>query len=177
MYNDHKITSKHPEFEALCATHSIIYGSTVYHFQPNGDGTFRPVMWHESSSPFSFTATTGIKSAVEDCHTASTKAGWWTDLETGENMRGKRNKPEMLMLMVSELAEAMEGLRRNLMDDKIPSRKMEEVELADCCIRIFDYCGAHDLDLAGAIVDKMAFNATRADHKIENRIMANGKKF
>ncbi len=175
--SDHKIHSAHPKFQELCDAHGVEYGSTIHHFRPNGDGTFTPVPWHESSKPMSFAAYTGIKALTDDCHAASTKAGWWTDLHTGENMRGKRNKPEMLMLMVSELAEAMEGLRKDLMDDKIPSRKMEEVELADCIIRICDYAGAHDLDLAGAISDKMAFNAVREDHKIENRVMAGGKKF
>ena len=35
------------------------------------------------------------------------------------------------MLIVSEIAEAMEGERKDLMDDKLPHRKMAEVELAD----------------------------------------------
>ena len=34
-------------------------------------------------------------------------AGWHTDLGTGELI--ERNKAEMLMLIVSEVAEAMEG--------------------------------------------------------------------
>lgn len=127
--------------------------------------------------PLSQEAFFGITAAQRDCHTASTAAGWWTDLATGESTRGKRNKPEMLMLMVSELAEAMEGLRKDQMDDKLPHRKMEEVELADCVIRILDYCGAHDLDLASAIREKMDYNATREDHKPENRKLAGGKAF
>jgi NTP pyrophosphatase (non-canonical NTP hydrolase) len=81
------------------------------------------------------------------------------------------------MLIVSEVAEAMEGHRKDLMDDKLPHRKMIEVELADTMIRIFDLAGAKGYDLGGAINDKMAYNAQRADHKIENRLKPGGKAY
>lgn len=84
---------------------------------------------------------------------------------------------QKLMLTVSELSEAMEGDRKNLMDDKLPHRPMREVELADALIRIFDLAGAYDMDLAGALVEKMAFNAQRPDHKLENRQAAGGKTY
>lgn len=81
------------------------------------------------------------------------------------------------MLMVSEIAEAMEGERKDLMDDKIPSRKMAEVELVDVLIRVFDYAGGFDYDLQGAFEEKMIFNATRKDHSHEARKGDGGKKF
>ncbi len=81
------------------------------------------------------------------------------------------------MLIVSEVAEAMEGHRKDLMDDKLPHRKMIEVELADAVIRIFDLAGAMNLDMGGAIAEKMNFNATRDDHKLENRKAAGGKAY
>jgi len=61
--------------------------------------------------------------------------------------RKDRNKGELLMLCVSELAEAMEGHRKDKMDDKLPHRKMAEVELADFLIRAFDMAGGLELDL------------------------------
>jgi NTP pyrophosphatase (non-canonical NTP hydrolase) len=109
------------------------------------------------------------------CFNASLDAGWHTDLGTGELL--KRNKGEMMMLMVSEIAEAMEGERKNLMDDHLPNRPMVEVEMADAVIRIMDYCGRWNLDIGGAIIEKLAYNANRLDHKIENRKKDNGKKF
>lgn len=114
---------------------------------------------------------------VEACHGAAVDAGWWNDLSTGESLIGKRNVGEMLMLAVSEIAEAMEGHRKDLMDDKLPHRKMIEVEIADCIIRLCDTAGALGLDLGGAIAEKMAYNAQREDHKPENRKAAGGKKY
>ena len=89
----------------------------------------------------------------------------------------ERNIGELLMLTVSELAEAMEGHRKNLMDDKLPHRPMLEVELADAIIRIFDLAGGLGLDLEGAYREKMEYNNNRPDHKIENRKEAHGKKY
>jgi NTP pyrophosphatase (non-canonical NTP hydrolase) len=109
------------------------------------------------------------------CHAAA--ATWWTDLKTGEDLRQANNVPEKLMLVVSELAEAMEGHRKNLMDDKLPHRPMVEVELADAVIRIFDLAGAKGYDVAGAIAEKLEFNAQRADHKPENRLAEGGKAY
>lgn len=100
---------------------------------------------------------------------------WWHDPQTG--VRLQRNKGEMLMLIVSEIAEAMEGERKGLQDDKLPHRPMVEVELADALIRIFDYAAGFGYDLEGAFWEKLNFNAQRADHKPENRVKADGKKW
>lgn len=109
----------------------------------------------------------------DECHRANQT--WWHDPATGKPI--ERNRGELLMLMVSELAEAMEGERKNLPDDKLPHRKMAEVELADCLIRIFDYAGGFGYDIGGAFEEKMAYNAQRADHKPEHRLAAGGKKW
>jgi hypothetical protein len=116
-----------------------------------------------------------LNKLTEICYNASLKAGWHTDLETGELL--ERNKGEMLCLVHSEISEAMEGERKGLMDDHLPNRRMAEVELADALIRIFDYAGRFGYDLGGAVADKLEYNETRADHKIENRLKDNGKKF
>lgn len=107
------------------------------------------------------------------CHEAS--KSWWHDLKTGERLN--RNKGELLMLMVSEIAEAMEGERKNLPDTHLTHRRMAEVELVDLLIRVFDYAGAFGYDLDGAFAEKMAYNSVRADHRPENRIKDGGKKW
>src|SRR5208337_4326900 len=75
----------------------------------------------------------------------------------------------MIALIHSELSEALEGLRKDLMDDKLPHRKMVEVEMADVFIRLLDFANRFNLDLGGAVVEKDKYNHTRADHREENR--------
>lgn len=112
------------------------------------------------------------------CHGASVAAGWWHDLKTGESVIQRPHAVgEKLALIHSEISEAMEGHRKGLMDDKLPHRKMIEVELADAVIRIADLSGAMGLDLGGAIEEKMAFNAIRPDHKPEARMAEGGKAY
>lgn len=102
------------------------------------------------------------------CNGLAADNGWWDN---------PRPVPELLMLCVSELAEAMEGARKDLMDDHLTHRKMLEVELADTVIRVFDMAGGLGLDIGGAIAEKLAYNCQRADHKPENRAKEGGKKF
>lgn len=106
-------------------------------------------------------------------HQANIK--WWQDIDTGQPI--KRNKGELLALIHSEISEALEGERKNLMDDKLPHRKMAEVELADAIIRILDYAAGFGYDLQGAFDEKMEYNYHREDHKHEARRIAGGKQF
>ena len=112
------------------------------------------------------------------CHGAAKSAGWWVDPKTGEP--GQNNPmcfAQKLCLIHSEISEAMEGDRKSLQDDKLPHRPMREVELADAVIRIFDLAGAYDMDIGGAIAEKLAYNAQRPDHKLEARQSEGGKAY
>lgn len=80
---------------------------------------------------------------------------WWFT-ETGDRL--ERDYGELLMLAVSELSEAMEGVRKSkpgapLMDDKLPNRPMVEVELADTVIRLSDSSVGLNIGLYAEIVN------------------------
>ena len=102
------------------------------------------------------------------CYGLAVDAGWHSKA---------REIGTMLALIHSEVSEALEGARKDLMDDHLPHRKMLEVELADAVIRIMDLAGKYKLDIGGAIVEKLIYNTNRDDHKLENREKAGGKSF
>lgn len=116
-----------------------------------------------------------LNNLAEVVHRLNNHAGWWHDIETGDPL--ERNVGELICLMHSELSEAMEADRKNLMDDKLPHRKGLEVEFADLIIRVLDVAGASGMDIGGALVEKLEYNLSRADHKPENRIKEGGKKY
>lgn len=115
-----------------------------------------------------------LNALAATAHQESRQAGWYTEVDGTEKTR---NIPEMLCLIHSEISEAMEGYRKNLKDDKLPDRPMIEVELADAIIRIADLAAYLKLDIEGAVIEKMLYNRTREDHKLENRRMTGGKSF
>jgi hypothetical protein len=114
-----------------------------------------------------------LNSYADECAKANDR--WWRDPATGEEI--PRNVGEMLMLIVSEIAEAMEAHRKSLNDDKLPQFLGIEVELVDAMIRIFDLAGHLGYDLDGAYRAKMEYNRTRRDHTHEARLEANGKRY
>ncbi len=85
----------------------------------------------------------------DEIHAANKK--WWRDLVTGKPI--ERNRFELLSLVISEISECLEGERKDLMDDKLPHRKMAEVEMADCAIRLFDFAGGFGLRLKDVSYD------------------------
>jgi hypothetical protein len=159
-------------------------------------------------------------------HEQNKAVGWWDN---------PRPFSTFACLFHSELSEAMEGDRKNLMDDHLPEYEMFWVEVADFVIRVLDFMGyveftkhrevtdhgyqsrmyflegmhehvsyasrsyrngqpylsgmawaiqacfaaslGEGVDLEKIILEKTAYNLTRADHKRENRALDNGKKY
>lgn len=107
--------------------------------------------------------------------THAANINWWIDPRTKTAL--KRNKGELLMLIVSEIAECMEAERTDAKDGHLTNRAGAEVELADALIRIFDYAGAFGYDIGGAFEEKMKYNAQRLDHKPDERLKPGGKQW
>jgi NTP pyrophosphatase (non-canonical NTP hydrolase) len=109
-----------------------------------------------------------ITELIKEAHENAVEHGWW---------EGERNVGMLIALMHSELSEALEEYRSDADPKAIYysgggyiapqptecAKKPEgiPIELADVCIRIFDFCGAYDIDLEKAIEIKMAYNKTR----------------
>lgn len=111
-----------------------------------------------------------LNELVKEAHLKARKKGWW------EN---PKSPLECHMLIVSEISEATEEVRKNnppiyqesdigkieLSDEIWDADKKPEgelIELADAVIRIADYCGFKGWDLEKAIKVKMDFNEKRS---------------
>lgn len=95
-----------------------------------------------------------IRNLQLKAHEMSRSKGFWDS---------PRNVPEMLMLAVSELAEALECYRSRQMNTFEKDGKPEGfgVELADAVIRIADMAEGLNINLSELIALKMGYNANR----------------
>ena len=94
-----------------------------------------------------------LREIQEAVHRTAVEHGWW---------EAPRSTGEALMLMVTELAEAMEAYRiGNPSSDQIPGFSKIEEELADVVIRLLDFAGGSGFDVDGAVAAKMAYNEQR----------------
>jgi len=94
------------------------------------------------------------------------RKGWHEDIDSARpNSAG-----DLLMLAVTELAEALEEVRDHhglnevyYVTDKQGRQKPEgvPVELADCIIRIADMADRWGIDLEAVVCEKMAYNENR----------------
>lgn len=100
---------------------------------------------------------------IDSCHENAVFKGFWdaeikclSDMLTQEEKEAAKKafQSQRLMLIVSELSEALEALRNG--DEKNHTEK-----LADVLIRIFDYCGGYGISLERAVMEKMDYNCKR----------------
>ena len=86
-----------------------------------------------------------LNQLAQYCHSIAVEKGFWD---------GKRNMGEALMLIVTELAEAMEA-HRTQNDENFKE------EIADTFIRLLDLCGGLNLNIEAEIAKKSEKNKNR----------------
>jgi len=86
-----------------------------------------------------------LNDLAREIHAQNLRVGWWD--EYLPNQKWKRF-PTAMMLVITEIAEACEGDRKDRMDDHLPDEKMLHVEIADAAIRLLDLAGAYEIDLS-----------------------------
>lgn len=116
-----------------------------------------------------------LNQLCDDAHANAVEKGFY---------ERKRELPELLMLTVSELSEAMEADRAK--EPVFTMAELNEIaraaadgpeaelgeyhncvrgtvpeEIADAFIRLFDLCGYYGIDIDAHIAAKMKYNATR----------------
>ncbi len=119
----------------------------------------------------------GFRELQKQLHKDSFDKGWWHDPEGNDLRDNQFTYPTKAMLIVTEIAESIEGDRKSIPDEHLPQYDMRGTELADAAIRMFDLAEAYGYDLLEIILAKQAYNKVREDHKPENRAKAHGKKY
>ncbi|SKA89574.1 MazG nucleotide pyrophosphohydrolase domain-containing protein [Clostridium sp. USBA 49] len=104
-----------------------------------------------------------IRELVQKAHTNAREKGFWQDYDRALDLQNENNAiATRLMLIVSELSEALEALRKDDLDNF-------QEELADTAIRLADLSGGLGIDLEIEIIKKMEKN--------QNRPYKHGKQF
>lgn len=96
-----------------------------------------------------------INQLRDEIHQNAINHGWWDE---------ERTFGEIIALCHSELSEALEEHRDHKPTLYFSGEKPEgiAVELADCIIRILDYCGHAGIDISEVIRIKHKYNKTRS---------------
>lgn len=92
---------------------------------------------------------TSLTALAEHIHDNAKRKGFWHE---------KRPVPTLLMLIVSEAAEALEGDRLDIPEGE---KGCLSEELADIIIRVLDMSQGYNLDIANAIDKKLHENSLR----------------
>jgi hypothetical protein len=93
---------------------------------------------------------------MAECHRAN--KGFWHKPDGSGIVR---NKGELLMLIVQDIAEAWLAEQRGLRDVDT-KRSVVELKLMDAMIRIFEYASASKFDLDIAFEERMKLRAPQA---------------
>ncbi len=105
-----------------------------------------------------------FKALQDQIHTNAMAKGFWDPVAfpVSDDTDYVREQLSKIVLMHSELSEAVEAIRKkDPRDSHCPDFGNLEIEMADCVIRIMDFCRRYDLPLWEAMLAKHAFNCGR----------------
>ena len=101
-----------------------------------------------------------IKELMKIIRKNNEEKGWHSD--------GPSLFMEKMMLVVSEISEAVEefrngkGLNETFYGPGNPAKPLGiPTEIADAIIRLLDWCESNDVDIETALLDKMEYNESR----------------
>ena len=83
-----------------------------------------------------------LRNLADEVHAENAK--WWVDIATGESTLETRPRLSLLMLVVTEVTEYVDGLMSGKADEHLQQWQNSSIELGDIAIRLLDMIGAED---------------------------------
>lgn len=98
-----------------------------------------------------------LNELAREIHQENRERGFYDDV----NPNDPRHVISFLALIMTEIAETIEAIRKPQGSQKLPGFPLEDEEVADQAIRLFDYAAFRGIDLDATIEAKRKYNATR----------------
>jgi NTP pyrophosphatase (non-canonical NTP hydrolase) len=141
----------------------------AFHWGNSPEGFGYWFNWNAAPSALATIPIPTLNTLAQGIYEGNKSRGFWSkDHQSGDR---SRNFGELLMLITSELGEALEAHRKDRWADirayrengifKDAIKDTVEDEIADAVIRLLDLCAGYGIDLDFHLNEKLKYNATR----------------